>query len=94
MESTIFQQLTRLESLILSIGKDALTLEEVAVFTGLSKSYLYKLTSTNQIPFYKRNGKNIYFSKQEIENWMLQNRVKPTEEIEGEAATYVTLKNK
>lgn len=47
---------------------------EVSRFTGLSKGYLYKLTSTNSIPCYKPHGGRIYFVYQEIEEWLLQNK--------------------
>ncbi len=74
--------------------KEVLTIDEVGAYTGLSKSYLYKLTSTNQIPFYKPNNKMVYFKRQEIEEWLLQNRRKTKAEIEGEAATYLVTNKK
>ena len=67
-----------------------LTLEDVALLTGLSKSHLYRLTCTHQIPYYKPNGKQIYFDRAEIESWMKQNRVATQQEIEQTAVTYVT----
>ncbi len=60
--------------------KNILTLNEAATFTGLSKSYLYKKTSCRQIPFYKLEGKLIYFKKIELEEWLLANRVPPENE--------------
>ena len=44
-------------------AKNVLTLEDAALLTGLSKSHLYRLTCTHQIPFYKPNGKQIYFDR-------------------------------
>ena len=61
-------------------AKNVLTLEDVALLTGLSKSHLYRLTCTRQIPYYKPNGKQIYFDRGEIENWMKQNRVMTQQE--------------
>lgn len=69
-------------------AKNVLTLEDVALLTGLSKSYLYKLTCTNQIPYYKPNGKQIYFDRGEVEAWQKQNRVATQQEIEQRAAGY------
>lgn len=40
-------------------AKNVLTIEDVTLLTGLSKSYLYKLTCTKQIPYYRPNGKQI-----------------------------------
>ena len=70
-------------------AKNVLSLEDVAALTGLSKSHLYKLTCTHQIPFYKPNGKQIYFDRGEVESWMKQNRVATQAEIETQAVTYL-----
>ena len=75
METEIFQLLKKIERNTALAAKRVLTFDDVALLTGLSKSHLYKLTSTHQIPHYKPNGKNIYFDRMEIENWMKQNRV-------------------
>jgi excisionase family DNA binding protein len=70
-------------------AKNVLTLEDVALLTGLSKSYLYKLTCAKQIPYYRPNGKQIYFDRGEVEAWMKQNRVNTRQEAEQQAAMYV-----
>ncbi|MCZ2299201.1 MAG: helix-turn-helix domain-containing protein [Chitinophagales bacterium] len=71
--------------------KEVLTLNEVSLYTGLSKSHIYKLCSTGGIPFYKPFGKVNYFDRLEIIEWLKQNRVNTTKEIEGKASTFVTL---
>ncbi len=88
----IDERLKNIESL-LSLQKTVLNFDEVAAYTGLSKSYLYKLTCSGGIPCYKPQGKHIYFNKQEIDQWLLQNRKATTKELEDKAATFVTLKN-
>jgi excisionase family DNA binding protein len=55
--------------------KDVLTIDELAHFTGLSKSTLYKMTIARQIPYYKPNGRLIYFKREEILAWMQQGKV-------------------
>ena len=47
----------------LSAGKEVLTLEEAALFMGVTKSSLYKMTHEQTIPYYKPNGKMVYFEK-------------------------------
>jgi excisionase family DNA binding protein len=79
-----------LENLILS-QKPVLNFEQTSTYTGLKKSYLYKLTSTGAIPFYKPNGKLMYFSREELDQWLMQNRRATKQEIEGQASTYTTL---
>jgi excisionase family DNA binding protein len=54
--------------------KKILNLEEASKFLGISRSNLYKRTSSNGIPFFKPSGKLIYFLREDLENWMLSNR--------------------
>ena len=75
-------------------AKNILTLEEVAEYTHLSKSYVYKLTSKGDIPYYKPNGKQLYFKRTEIDEWLLTNRNKTNQEIEREIATRSVLAQK
>ncbi|MBT6837598.1 MAG: helix-turn-helix domain-containing protein [Bacteroidetes bacterium] len=72
--------------------KQVLTLQEVSNYTGLSKSYLYKLTHRSEIPFYKPNGKMIYFDRTELETWLKRNRSKSLTEIKQEVTDSITLK--
>lgn len=84
---SIDDRLRNIETLLQS-QKAVLNLEEVAAYTGLSKSSLYKRTSTGGIPCYKPNGKHIYFNKTEIDKWLLSNRKATKEEIETAATNY------
>lgn len=85
----IIEQLNRIEQYALLSAKNVLSLDDVAAITGLSKSHLYKLTCSHQIPYYKPNGKQIYFDRGEVESWMKQNRVATQAEIEAQAAAYL-----
>ena len=60
--------------------KEILTLSEAAQHIGISKSYLYKLTSARKIPFYRPEVKLIFFKKSELEEWILNNRQDPYNE--------------
>lgn len=51
-------------------AKEILTVKEAKEFLGISESQLYKLTRTLAIPHYKPSGKNIFFSRQEIIDWV------------------------
>ena len=88
---TLAIKIQNIEELLL-IQKNVLQLRDVLKLTGLSKSYLYKLTSSGGIPCYKPNGKHIYFKKEEIENWMLTNKKLTKEEIEIMANNHILLK--
>lgn len=89
--NNIEQRLERIEKLIISqaiLNKSIFNIDEVAEYTGLKKLYIYRLTSKNEIPHYKPNGKNITFKKEEIDAWLLRNRQATNEEIETEAINY------
>ena len=79
----IAEQLNRVERNTLLAAKNVLTFEDVALLTGMSKSHLYKLTSTRQIPFYKPNGKNVFFDRSEVEDWLRQNRATTEQEAQS-----------
>lgn len=57
--------------------KAVLTFQEACAYTGFGASYLYKLTSTGQIPHYKPTGKMVFFNRVELEGWLMRNRVAP-----------------
>lgn len=88
---SIDDRLRNIETLLLS-QKVVLNFDEVAAYTGLSKSYLYKLTCSGGIPCYKPQGKHIYFNKPEIDKWLLQNRKATLNELDSQASTFITLK--
>lgn len=61
--------------------KEFLTLTEAAKYAGISKSFLYKLTSQRQISFYRPSTKLIYFRRAELDSWILNNRSQTMEEV-------------
>ena len=73
--------------------KDVMTLQDVSAYTGLSLSYIYKLTMCGILPHYKPNGKQIFVSKKELDQWLLSNGRKDVEQLEVESATYLATKN-
>ena len=83
----LMERLERIEKGVM-MQKNVLTFAEAVMFTGLAKSYLYKLTASGKIPYYKPSGKLIYFQRSELEKWMLRNPVKTAEEIEQQAINY------
>ena len=93
MEEIILSKLEAIERNTLLASKNVLTIDDVALLTGMSKSHIYKLTCSKQIPFYRPNGKLVYFDRQELEGWLKQNRVNTTAEAEQAAITYV-MRNK
>lgn len=83
------ESLKRIETYSLLGAKSVLNVDDVALLTGLSKSWIYQATCNKQIPHYKPNGKQIYFDRAELEAWMKQNRVATAKDIDQKANSYV-----
>lgn len=69
-------------------AKAVLTTDEAARYMNVSKSALYKLMMRREIPFSKPNGKLCFFSRQELENWLMRNRVATADELQEQAENY------
>ncbi|WP_215399068.1 helix-turn-helix transcriptional regulator [Rheinheimera oceanensis] len=69
-------------------NKAVLNVAECSAFTGLSVSYIYKLTHTGKIPHSKPNGKLVFFDRRKIEEWLLSNPV----ETEADRTHFVAQK--
>ena len=89
MYEQILTRLDAIENLLKNQSQKPLTMEEAARYLDVSKSTLYKMTSSNTICFYKPNHKRIYFAKSELDAWLLRNPVKTTGVIEQEADDYI-----
>jgi len=48
------------------------------------------MTHKHELPFYRPNGKLIYFEKTELLKWMRQCRVKADSEIKEAAAVHIS----
>ncbi len=53
-------------------GKEWLTLEELALYTGYAKKTLYNWTSAGKLPSSKPYGK-LLFKRIEVDNWLIKN---------------------
>jgi excisionase family DNA binding protein len=69
-------------------AKALMSVEDAAKFLNLAKTTLYQLTSRNEIPFVKRTRK-LYFSRPDLESWLLEGTQKSKKEIEKEAALFI-----
>ncbi|WP_336128805.1 helix-turn-helix domain-containing protein [Mesoflavibacter sp. CH_XMU1422-2] len=96
----INNRLERIERLLENISNNSIrneaninlpkimTLKQLTSYLDVSKSYLYKLTSTNSIPHSKR-GKRIYFDIEVINNWVLENKIWTQKDIEEQVNNYL-----
>jgi excisionase family DNA binding protein len=85
--SVIMERLDHIEKMI-RFNKNVLNVEEAVEYTGLSRSFLYKLTAKGEIPFSKPRGKLLYFSREKLDQWLLSNEQKSNRELNSEAVEY------
>jgi excisionase family DNA binding protein len=91
MDEQILKEVQELKKLLIeqsTLQKEVLNFNEAAIYIEVSHSHLYKLTSTGKLPFYKPNGKKIYFNRKELDTWLLSNRQTSASEILEEAANF------
>lgn len=84
----IIEKLERIERLLQGHQKTIFNVEELCEYTGFKKAYVYVLVHKGLIPYSKPNGKLLFFEKEEIDSWLLQNKSKSVGQIEQEAQRY------
>ena len=96
-EKLIIQKLDSIEKMLteqILLKKEILDFNETAIYLNVSHSFLYKLTSAGKIPFHKPSGKKLYFSRKEIDGWLLFSKHNSHDEIESEATDYLLKKGR
>lgn len=75
------------------VERHFLTLEEASEYMGLAKQTIYQYTSRREIPFYKLRGKKLYFLKQDLDSFIIneKNLVKSRKQIDQEATKQLIL---
>lgn len=58
-----------------------------------SRSTIYKKTHQGIIP-HSKQGKKLFFNLEKIDNWLLENKVKTSAEIQAETETYLQTRKK
>ena len=70
-----------------------LTVEEAAEFLSLSIPTIYSKVSKRELPYMKR-GKRLYFSREDLESYLEDGRVKTIKEVEREADRFLSTQRK
>lgn len=92
--SDIADKLERIERIV-TANKKVLNFDEACVYTGISRSYMYKLTAGRKIPHAKPCGKIIFFDKEKLDEWLIKNSSKTLDELdENLSQYYLSLKKK
>jgi excisionase family DNA binding protein len=74
------------------VPEQIFTIQQAAEFLSLTVPTIYSKTSKGELSFMKR-GKRLYFSKQELIKYLQAGRKQSFEDVEAEAAAYLS-KNK
>ena len=72
-------------------SRKTMSLTEFCEYAGLSKQTAYKLTSGQKVPHSKR-GKRLFFDREKVDEWLLENRVATHSEIQQQASEYLSKK--
>ena len=83
----IAKRLDRLEALTALASKDVLDIKDTSMLTGYTVKYLRLLIARREIPHYRR-GNRIYFNRDEVEEWMMGERIPTKEEMQIKAVGY------
>ena len=91
----ILEKLDRIEKAIanlnangpLASANDPMDIKALSAYIKTSPSAIYKFTSEGSIPHYK-NGKRLYFKKEEINDWIFTTKVNTAYEIDKAANEY------
>ena len=99
--ATIDKRLANIESLLLDIkhfpepapttSRKIMSMTEFCEYAGLSRQTAYKLTSAQKVPHSKR-GKRLYFDRDKVDAWLLENQVATQADIKGRATDYFSKK--
>jgi excisionase family DNA binding protein len=73
-KNEVLEKLTSIESLLKQKQDQPLNFNQAAQYLGFSHSYLYKLTYRKVIPHYKPTGKVLFFSKNELDEWIFDKK--------------------
>jgi len=74
----ITDKLSEIRNMLIDNKKPFLSIDEASQYLGISKNTLYGYTSKGILPFYKMQGRKIYFRIRDIDEFVLNenNKVK------------------
>ena len=78
---------------VIKSESEIMNLKQASEFMGLAPQTLYGYTSKRTIPHYKK-GKKIYFKREELMEWLTQNKRKTTNELLAEWEENQSLRRK
>lgn len=78
-------KLDEIKALTVISIKNALTVEEAALYMGMTAEYVRKMAKTRKIKSYRsKSGRGIYLHKKDLDKWMLATEIRSEEQIQEE----------
>lgn len=82
----ISKKLDEIKALAILSVKKVYTVEEAALYLGMSVDYVRKMCKTRKIKSYRSSsGKGIYLHQSDLDKWMLHTEINTNEFIQSEA---------
>ena len=72
-----------------NVHSQPIRITEACKYLGISKNYMYKLTSKRLIKYTKPLGKNIYFKKEDLDEFAFSNEILTMDELEIRALSKI-----
>lgn len=88
-QNAILKKLEAVEERLKAETPPPLNLKQAAKWLKISTSYLYKLTCSKKIPYFKPMGKLCYFNKADLDAFIFRNRQGTEKELEAEANNFI-----
>lgn len=92
-QKSLETKIDNIEKILTEHSKQPMSFKEACKYLNISESQLYKFTHKNKLSYYKPGGKMIYFSKQDLDNWIFKHRIKSDEEANEFINTYLKKNN-
>ncbi len=90
IQISITEKLDTIIKLLNRFDRPHLGVIEASEYLGIGVSTIYTFVNKRQIPFYKPKGR-LYFRKNELDEWIFQNRYSTDYEIRQKAKSKVVL---
>ncbi|MBD5226884.1 MAG: helix-turn-helix domain-containing protein [Bacteroidales bacterium] len=87
----ILETLKKIEYLLRMQTIDVVGCKEAAALLNISESRIYHMCASRMIPHYRNSRNRIQFSRRELEEWVLGDRIPTEEELAAKAQEHVVL---
>lgn len=74
---SLIRHIEEIKNILLS-DKEILSIDDLCSYLQISKNTAYRLTSSKKIKFYRPFGKQIYFAKEDVIDFLKRNPVHDT----------------